>query len=118
MEHELIIPPDMWNGLNSEGPPIRGSTALLTGFLVAYTQLIPEHQVQIFGKLKIRVKNTPGIALLASNVLTLVHEMQPWILIQFGFIVGESRGSPPSPPHPCRPSSRFDVPAVKMLNES
>ncbi|KAG7561833.1 hypothetical protein FFLO_02734 [Filobasidium floriforme] len=69
------------------GEPVRGSTALLTGYLVAYTQLIPEHQVQIFGRLKIRVKNTPGIALLASNILTLVHSFQPWILIQFGFIV-------------------------------
>jgi hypothetical protein len=33
--------------------------ALQTGFLVAFTQLIPEHQVQLFGGLaKLRVKVT------------------------------------------------------------
>lgn len=30
--------------------------ALQTGVLVAFTQLIPEHQVQLFGVLKMRVK--------------------------------------------------------------
>ena len=30
--------------------------ALQTGILVAFTQLIPEHQVQVFGVLKVRVK--------------------------------------------------------------
>lgn len=30
--------------------------ALQTGILVAFTQLIPEHQVQLFGVLKARVK--------------------------------------------------------------
>jgi hypothetical protein len=40
----------------SYGAPIQGQTALQTGFLVAFTQLIPEHQVQVFGKLRMRVK--------------------------------------------------------------
>lgn len=30
--------------------------ALQTGILVAFTQLIPEHQVQVFGVVKVRVK--------------------------------------------------------------
>jgi hypothetical protein len=32
--------------------------ALHAGFLVAFTQLIPEHQVQLFGVIKVRVKVT------------------------------------------------------------
>lgn len=69
------------------GQPIRGGTALLTGYLVAFTQLIPEHQVQLFNsRLKIRVKTIPGLFLLLSNVLTIVVGFFPWILIQFGFI--------------------------------
>lgn len=34
----------------------RGQSALQCGILVAFTQLIPEHQVQLFGVLKLRVK--------------------------------------------------------------
>jgi hypothetical protein len=34
----------------------RGQSALHCGILVAFTQLIPEHQVQLFGVLKVRVK--------------------------------------------------------------
>ena len=34
----------------------RGSMSLQIGLLVAFTQLIPEHQVQLFGVLKTRVK--------------------------------------------------------------
>jgi Eukaryotic integral membrane protein (DUF1751) len=33
-----------------------GQTALQTGVLVAFTQLIPEHQVQFFGVFSVRVK--------------------------------------------------------------
>ena len=33
-----------------------GQMALQTGVLVAFTQMIPEHQVQLFGVLKMRVK--------------------------------------------------------------
>lgn len=39
------------------GQSYHGMMALQTGFLVAFTQLIPEHQVQLFGGLaKLRVK--------------------------------------------------------------
>lgn len=37
----------------------RGLMALQTGCLVAFTQIIPEHQVQVFGMLKVRVKVRP-----------------------------------------------------------
>lgn len=33
-----------------------GQMALQIGILVAFTQLIPEHQVQLFGVIKARVK--------------------------------------------------------------
>lgn len=33
-----------------------GQMALFTSVLVAFTQLIPEHQVQVFGFFKVRVK--------------------------------------------------------------
>jgi len=69
------------------GSPYRGLTALQTGFLVAFTQLIPEHQVQLFGALKMRVKSLPGVYLLISNVLTIILGPSPYILIQFGFFV-------------------------------
>ena len=35
-----------------------GQTALQTAVLVAFTQLIPEHQVQFFGAFSVRVKVT------------------------------------------------------------
>ena len=31
-------------------------SAVATGVLVAFTQLIPEHQVQLFGVIRVRVK--------------------------------------------------------------
>lgn len=72
--------------LNSYGPTIHGLSALQCGFLVAFTQLIPEHQVQLFsGALKARVKRLPGIYLLISNALTLLVAQNPYIIIQFGF---------------------------------
>lgn len=43
-------------GAFSYAEPIRGTTALITAYLVAFTQLIPEHQVQLFGRLRLRVK--------------------------------------------------------------
>lgn len=42
--------------LCSYGLPYHGLTALQIGFLVAFTQLIPEHQLQMFGLIKMRVK--------------------------------------------------------------
>ena len=43
-------------GALSYAEPIRGTTALITAYLVAFTQLIPEHQVQLFGRLRLMVK--------------------------------------------------------------
>jgi hypothetical protein len=34
----------------------RGQSALQVGILVAFTQIIPEHQVQLFSVIKMRVK--------------------------------------------------------------
>jgi hypothetical protein len=38
------------------GLPYHGQSGLQVGFLVAFTQLIPEHQIQLLGKIKMRVK--------------------------------------------------------------
>lgn len=38
------------------GVEYHGLMALQAGILVAYTQLIPEHQIQILGTFKVRVK--------------------------------------------------------------
>ncbi|ORY27895.1 eukaryotic integral membrane protein-domain-containing protein [Naematelia encephala] len=81
----------MWIVLRQEealfGLPYHGLSGLQVGFLVAFTQLIPEHQLQLLGVLKVRVKTLPGIYLLISNVLTIVLGPSPYILIQFGFFV-------------------------------
>ncbi|KAK4685050.1 hypothetical protein P7C73_g5105, partial [Tremellales sp. Uapishka_1] len=69
------------------GVPYHGLTGLQVGFLVAFTQLIPEHQIQVFGVLKLRVKSVPGIHLLISNVLVILLGPSPYMLIQFGFFV-------------------------------
>ncbi|KAK1925279.1 eukaryotic integral membrane protein-domain-containing protein [Papiliotrema laurentii] len=70
-----------------EGLPYHGLSGLQVGFLVAFTQLIPEHQVQLFGRLKVRVKTLPGLYLLLSNVLVVLLGPSPYILVQFGFFV-------------------------------
>jgi hypothetical protein len=64
-----------------------GLTALQVGVLVAFTQLIPEHQVQFFGALKIRMKRLPMIYVTISNIACLIGYQSPWILIQFGWLV-------------------------------
>ncbi len=70
------------------GTQYHGLTALQAGFLVALTQLIPEHQLQIFnGRLKIQVKGLPMAYVTVSTVLTLVGLVSPWILIQFGWLI-------------------------------
>lgn len=62
--------------------------ALQTGFLVAFTQIIPEHQVQLFGGLaKLRVKQLPMLYVTFSNVMVLLGYQSPFILIQFGWLV-------------------------------
>lgn len=40
----------------SNGIPYHGLTGLQSGILVAFTQIIPEHQIQLFGIIKARVK--------------------------------------------------------------
>nr|ODN86878.1 hypothetical protein L203_03651 [Cryptococcus depauperatus CBS 7841] len=82
MVYLLLGSEDALNGL-----PYHGLSGLQVGFLVAFTQLIPEHQVQLLGKFKLRVKTLPGIHLLLSNVLVLFFGPSPFILIQFGFFV-------------------------------
>ncbi|GAA5836343.1 hypothetical protein JCM3766R1_003495 [Sporobolomyces carnicolor] len=65
-----------------------GLEALQVGFLVAFTQLIPEHQVQMFGGLiKARVKSLPMAYVTFSNVACLLGYQSPYILIQFGWLV-------------------------------
>ncbi|KAI0803331.1 eukaryotic integral membrane protein-domain-containing protein [Irpex lacteus] len=64
-----------------------GQMALQIGVLVAFTQLIPEHQVQLFGVLKARVKTLPMAYLTLSTVLCIVGWQCPWIVIQFGWLV-------------------------------
>ncbi|CBQ68846.1 conserved hypothetical protein [Sporisorium reilianum SRZ2] len=69
------------------GIQFHGLQALQTAFLVAFTQLIPEHQVQVLsGALKIRVKDLPMLYVTVSNVMCLIGYTSPWILIQFGWL--------------------------------
>ncbi|KAK4047926.1 hypothetical protein OIV83_005110 [Microbotryomycetes sp. JL201] len=70
------------------GMSYHGLMALQTGFLVAFTQLIPEHQVQMLGGLfKMRVKSLPMLYVTVSNVACLLGYQSPWILIQFGWLI-------------------------------
>lgn len=41
---------------DSYGVPYHGLSGLQSGILVAFTQIIPEHQIQLFGVIKARVK--------------------------------------------------------------
>ncbi|KAG8740530.1 hypothetical protein FRC10_004180 [Ceratobasidium sp. 414] len=69
------------------GMVYRGQSALQTGILVAFTQLIPEHQIQVFGVLKIRVKSLPMAYVTFSNIMCIIGYQAPFILIQFGWLV-------------------------------
>ena len=53
------------------GQYYHGQMALQTGILVAFTQIIPEHQVQVFGVLKARVK----VSLLLEQVLHFMSRL-------------------------------------------
>ncbi|EIW87037.1 DUF1751-domain-containing protein [Coniophora puteana RWD-64-598 SS2] len=64
-----------------------GQMTLFISFLVAFTQVIPEHQVQVFGFIKARVKRLPMAYLTFSTVMTLLGFQSPYILIQFGWFV-------------------------------
>lgn len=83
-----------------------GQMALQVALLVAFTQLIPEHQVQFFGVIKARVKvaailtdavsvinivtyfqSLPMAYLTLSTVLCIIGYQCPWVLVQFGWFV-------------------------------
>ncbi|KAF7311074.1 Eukaryotic integral membrane protein [Mycena chlorophos] len=70
------------------GMRYHGQMSLQIAVLVAFTQLIPEHQVQVMGVLKARVKSLPMAYLTLSTVLCIVGFQCPWIIIQFGWFVG------------------------------
>ncbi|THH11605.1 hypothetical protein EW145_g529 [Phellinidium pouzarii] len=69
------------------GLEYHGTMALQTGILVAFTQLIPEHQVQVFGLLKVRVKRLPMAYVTLSTVMVFAGFQSPWINIQWGWLV-------------------------------
>ncbi|KAF4604951.1 hypothetical protein EYR40_003734 [Pleurotus pulmonarius] len=69
------------------GMQYRGQMALQIGILVAFTQLMPEHQVQVMGVLKARVKSLPMAYLGLSTVMCIIGFQCPWIIIQFGWFV-------------------------------
>ncbi|KAK7058379.1 hypothetical protein VNI00_002013 [Paramarasmius palmivorus] len=62
-----------------------GQMSLQMGVLVAFTQLIPEHQVQVMGVIKARVKMLPMAYLTLSTVMTFIGFQCPWIIIQFAW---------------------------------
>ncbi|KAF8922045.1 eukaryotic integral membrane protein [Mucidula mucida] len=70
------------------GMEYHGQMSLQIAILVAFTQLIPEHQVQLMGVIKTRVKNLPMAYLTVSTVMTFLGFQCPWIIIQFGWFVG------------------------------
>ncbi|KAL9933978.1 hypothetical protein V8E36_007060 [Tilletia maclaganii] len=70
------------------GLQYHGLEALQTAFLVALTQLIPEHAVQLFrGAISIQVKKLPMLYVGFSNVMCLLGYTSPFILIQFGWLI-------------------------------
>jgi len=64
-----------------------GQMALQIAVLVAFTQIIPEHQVQLFGVLKARVKTIPMTYVTFSTVMCIIGFQVPYIVIQFGWLV-------------------------------
>ncbi|KAH9932406.1 eukaryotic integral membrane protein [Amylocystis lapponica] len=72
------------------GQQYHGQMALQIGVLVGFTQLIPEHQVQLFGVLKARVKASatlPMSYVTFSTVMCIIGFQCPYIVIQFGWLV-------------------------------
>ncbi|KIK70712.1 hypothetical protein GYMLUDRAFT_254042 [Collybiopsis luxurians FD-317 M1] len=69
------------------GMHYHGQMSLQIGVLVAFTQIIPEHQVQFLGFLKMRVKSLPMTYLTISTIMTILGFQCPWIIIQFGWFV-------------------------------
>lgn len=69
------------------GMEYHGQMALFISLLVSFTQVIPEHQVQILGFIKARVKRFPMAYITFSTIMTLLGFQSPYILIQFGWFV-------------------------------
>jgi len=69
------------------GQQYHGQMALQIGVLVAFRQIIPEHQVQLFGVLKARVKTLPMAYVTFSTVMCIIGFQCPFIVIQFGWLV-------------------------------
>jgi len=69
------------------GMQYHGQMSLMTAVLVGFTQLIPEHQVQIMGVIKTRVKQLPMAYLTFSTVMTIIGFQCPYIVIQFAWLV-------------------------------
>ncbi|GBE77731.1 hypothetical protein SCP_0106130 [Sparassis crispa] len=69
------------------GQEYHGQMALQIAVLVAFTQIIPEHQVQLLGVLKARVKTLPMAYVTLSTVMCIIGFQCPWIVIQFGWLV-------------------------------
>lgn len=75
------------NGIHRFGQSYHGMMALQAGFLVAFTQIIPEHQVQLLGgMLKLRVKQIPMLYVTFSSVMVLLGYQSPFLLIQYGWL--------------------------------
>lgn len=70
------------------GIQYHGLEALQTAFLVAFAQLIPEHQIQFKGRFKVRVRDLPMLYVTFSNVICVLGYPSPFILIQFGWLIG------------------------------
>jgi len=68
------------------GIQYHGQMALQAGILVAFTQAIPEHQIQIFGIFKARVKSLPMAYNTFSVVMSIIGYQSPYLLIQFGWL--------------------------------
>ncbi|KAE8266716.1 hypothetical protein A4X09_0g5625 [Tilletia walkeri] len=70
------------------GTQYHGLEALQVAFLVALTQLIPEHAVQLFrGAISIQVKGLPMLYVTFSNIMCVLGYSSPFILIQFGWLI-------------------------------
>ncbi|TBU49924.1 eukaryotic integral membrane protein [Dichomitus squalens] len=69
------------------GHQYHGLMALQIGVLVGFTQIIPEHQVQIMGFIKARVKTLPMAYVTFSTVMCIIGFQVPFIIIQFGWLV-------------------------------
>jgi hypothetical protein len=70
------------------GIQYHGLEALQTAFLVAFAQLIPEHQIHFKSFFKVRVRDLPMAYVTFSNVICVLGYPSPFILIQFGWLIG------------------------------